>query len=374
MIMVHIRQPFNFVTKLNGFFIVMKLLISLRFCYTYSRSETSVSERCVYMKRKMNLREFFRRKKIAAGCVAAAAVITAGSLAVVWQNSDVPELPSYTDPVVETTLTGDDTPLAPKPKVTTKTTSKTKTSKKNVKLKSAAKKTYTKSLPTTRKTKTSTKKTNKTTTVKTQTTVKTATTEKYTKKSKNKVVTQKVTTTVKTTTTVTAAATSTAGKTTASTAKQEKHTVSVSAIAPKMDGRVLNAYTKMGFTVTVDPSVPYAGYFDARTQSITLQAEDETIYHELGHFLAFIAGNVDRSSSFAAVYNSEKSKYTAVNKAYATQNASEYFAESVRNYILDPQMLRSQRPETYAAVEDALSKVTDDKVDKIIRLYSPIWK
>ena len=29
MIMVHIRQPFNFVTKLNGFFIVMKLLISI---------------------------------------------------------------------------------------------------------------------------------------------------------------------------------------------------------------------------------------------------------------------------------------------------------------------------------------------------------
>ena len=372
--MVHIRQPFNFVTKLNGFFIIMKLLISLRFCCTYSRSETSVSERCDYMKRKMNLKEFFRRKKIAAGCVAAAAVITAGSLAVVWQNSDVPELPSYTDPVVETTLTGDDTPLASKPKVTTKTTSKTKTSKKNVKLKSAAKKTYTKSLPTTKKTKTSTKKTNNTTTVKTQTTVKTATTEKYTRKSKNKVVTQKVTTTVKTTTTVTAAATTTAKTTTASTAKQEKHTASVSAIAPKMDSRVLNAYTKMGFTVTVDPSVSYAGYFDARTQSITLQAEDDTIYHELGHFLAFIAGNVDRSSSFAAVYNSEKSKYTAVNKAYATQNASEYFAESVRNYILDPQMLKSQRPQTYAAVADALSKVTDDRVDKIIKLYSPIWK
>lgn len=65
-----------------------------------------------------------------------------------------------------------------------------------------------------------------------------------------------------------------------------------------MDSKVLNAYKKMGFTVTVDPGVSYAGYFDARTRSITLQNADDTIYHELGHYLAFIAGNVDKSSSF----------------------------------------------------------------------------
>ena len=74
------------------------------------------------------------KKKLAAGCIAAAAVITAGSLAMVWQDSQVPELPNYTDPVVEQTIEDDDTPLASAPKVTTKTTRNTKTSRKNIKL------------------------------------------------------------------------------------------------------------------------------------------------------------------------------------------------------------------------------------------------
>ena len=77
------------------------------------------------------------KKKIAAGCIAAAALITAGSFAMVWQDSQVPELPNYTDPVVEQTIEDDDTPLASQPKVTTKTTKRSKTTKKNIKLKAA---------------------------------------------------------------------------------------------------------------------------------------------------------------------------------------------------------------------------------------------
>lgn len=319
--------------------------------------------------KKMNLKNFLKKKKIAAGCVAAAALITAGSFAMVWQDSQVPELPNYTDPVVEQTITDDDTPLAAKPKVTTKTTKRTKTTKKNIKLNKAATKTYTKNFPTTKKVSSKTIKKNQTTTVKTQTTVQTATSQKYTKKSKNVVQTQKVVTTVTTTTTVAAA------QATSANAKKEKYTVSnVASIAPKMNRKVLNAYTKMGFTVTVDPSVSYAGYFDARTRSITLQKQDDTIYHELGHYLAFIAGNVDKSSSFAAVYNSEKSKFTGVRKAYATQNASEYFAESVLNYVENPTALKKERPKTYEAVVNALAKVTDTQVNKIMMVYKVIWK
>lgn len=274
------------------------------------------------MKRKMKIKEFLTRKKVAAGCVAAAAVIAAGSFSMVMQSSDIPELSSYTDPVIETTITGDDTPLASKPKVTTKTKRKTKTTRKKVKLKKASKKSYTKKLPKKKKTTTKTRKSGKKT-VKTQTTVQTATTEKYTKKSKQKVVTQKIVTTVKTTTTVAASqqnaqtqevsfqssGTQNSGSAKTSSQKASKHTISnVASIAPKMDSRVLNAYARMGFTVTVDPNAAYAGHFDARSRSITIQEADETIYHELGHFLAFIAGNVDQSSAFASVYNSEKAE------------------------------------------------------------------
>lgn len=289
----------------------------------------------------------------------------------------MPELPNYTDPVVEQTIEDDDTPLASQPKVTTKTTKRSKTTKKNIKLKAAATKTYTKKLPTTKKTTNKTTKKNQTTTIKTTTTVQTDTSRKYTKKSKNVVQTQKVTTTVQTTTTVVAAASTTVNATTAgsTTAKKEKYTVSnVASIAPQMDSRVLNAFTKMGFTVIVDPSVSYAGYFDGRSRTITLKVEDDTIYHELGHYLAFIAGNVDKNAAFASVYNSEKSKFTGVRKAYATQNASEYFAESVLEYTENPSVLKAQRPQTYEAITNALSKVTDAQVNKIMNVYKVIWK
>ena len=295
----------------------------------------------------------------------------------VWQDSQVPELPNYTDPVVEQTIEDDDTPLASQPKVTTKTTKSSKTTKKNIKLKAAATKTYTKKLPTTKKTTNKTTKKNQTTTIKTTTTVQTDTSRKYTKKSKNVVQTQKVTTTVQTTTTVVAAASTTVNATTAGStiAKKEKYTVSnVASIAPQMDSRVLNAFTKMGFTVIVDPSVSYAGYFDGRSRTITLKVEDDTIYHELGHYLAFIAGNVDKNAAFASVYNSEKSKFTGVRKAYATQNASEYFAESVLEYTENPSVLKAQRPQTYEAITNALSKVTDAQVNKIMNVYKVIWK
>ena len=339
------------------------------------------------MKRKMKIKEFLTRKKVAAGCVAAAAVIAAGSFSMVMQSSDIPELSSYTDPVIETTITGDDTPLASKPKVTTKTKRKTKTTRKKVKLKKASKKSYTKKLPKKKKTTTKTRKSGKKT-VKTQTTVQTATTEKYTKKSKQKVVTQKIVTTVKTTTTVAASqqnaqtqevsfqssGTQNSGSAKTSSQKASKHTISnVASIAPKMDSRVLKAYKKLGFTVTIDPSVNYGGCFNAHSRSIILRFENETIYHELGHFLAFVAGNVDRTSDFAAVYNSEKSKFTGINRSYATQNSSEYFAESVLEYVTSPSTLKRQRPKTYAAIVAALNKITDERIQRVMDIYGPFW-
>ena len=59
-----------------------------------------------------------------------------------------------------------------------------------------------------------------------------------------------------------------------------KYSVSnIASIAPKMDSRVLKAYKKLGFTVTLDPSVNYGGCFNAHSRSIILRFENETIYH-----------------------------------------------------------------------------------------------
>lgn len=293
--------------------------------------------------------------------------------------SGISNLPSYIDPVMETTIEKEETPLAAQPQVTTKT--KTKTTKANVKLKKASTRSYTKMRPTQTKKTTKTKNTSEKT-VKVETTVRTAVTEKYTKNSYRKLVTKKVTTTVRTTTTwketvnnqpQTDSSKIQTFQAETSVKNMNPYEIGVNVIAPKMDARVRSAYDDLGFKIQIDPGVSYSGYFEAKSRQITLKEENDTVYHELGHFLAFIAGNADTSSSFVSVYNSEKAKVTGSNKAYVTQSSSEYFAESVKDYVLSPATLKSQRPNTYAEIEKALSKVTSAQIARLKLVYSVIW-
>ena len=298
--------------------------------------------------------------------------VAVGSVAVVQQKSQIPELPVYTDPEMETNIEEEETPLADKPVV--KTTTSKKTTTKKVKMKKAAAKTYTKELPATSTTSKKTAQTSSASVV-TQTTVVKKVEEKYTKKSKVKVVTTVATTTVTTTTTAKAgASTAVNSATTVNNNSGVTGTVEVGQLAPKEDSRVLTAYRTLGFKVNVDPSVSYSGYFNARNRQITLKKANETIYHELGHFIAFIAGNVDTTSEFKTIYNQEKSLYTAYNKAYVTQNSSEYFAESAKEYVLNPGALKAARPKTYEAVRSAVESITDERIAKIQKYYGAIWK
>ena len=335
------------------------------------------------------LTEWLANKKVVSSCAAIALAAVIGGVSLFSGAGETPEFPSYTDPIMETSIIEDETPLASQPKTTVKTTSSTKTIRKTVKLKKASKKSYTKKL------KTKTKVTNKTnkagnTTVDTKTTVVTKATAKYTKKSKKKVVTSKITTTVQTTTTqqvsianetavsTTSSGTSVSQATAAASSSQnqskyEANVASVASVAGKMDNRVIAAYQQLGFKLVVDPSVNYSGYFDARSRSITMKQIDDSVYHELGHFLAFIAGNVDKTASFQSIFAAEKANVTAFNKAYVTQNASEYFAESVKDYILNNASLKSTRPQTYAAVQNALNQITDAQIAKIQKIYGAFW-
>lgn len=316
---------------------------------------------------KKRIVELLKKRKVAAGITAVVLAVAVGGTAVVQQNQ-IPELPSYTDPVMETTIEEEETPLASQPKVNTKTSKSTSTKK--VTMKTAATKTYTKALPATSTTSKKTAETSNATVV-TQTTVVKNVTEKYTKKSKVKVVTTNATTTVTTTTT---AKTGTTTAVSTSTSSSVKGTIDVGQYASKADSRVLTAYRTLGFTAVVDPSVSYSGYYDTRNRKITLRKLDDTIYHELGHFVAFISGNTDQTAAFKAIFAQEKALYTAYNKSYVTQNSSEYFAESFKEYTLNPAALKSARPKTYAAVQEAVSKFTDDRIAKVQKTYSVVWK
>ena len=321
---------------------------------------------------KKRITELLKKRRVAAGLTAIVLAVAVGSVAVVQQKSQIPELPVYTDPEMETNIEEEETPLADKPVV--KTTTSKKTTTKKVKMKKAAAKTYTKELPATSTTSKKTAQTSSASVV-TQTTVVKKIEEKYTKKSKVKVVTTVATTTVTTTTTAKAgASTAVNSATTVNNNSSVTGTVEVGQLAPKEDSRVLTAYRTLGFKVNVDSSVSYSGYFNARNRQITLKKANETIYHELGHFIAFIAGNVDTTSEFKTIYNQEKSLYTAYNKAYVTQNSSEYFAESAKEYVLNPGALKAARPKTYEAVRSAVESITDERIAKIQKYYGAIWK
>lgn len=334
-------------------------------------------------------KEFLQQKIIKTGVVVAASalVLTSSCWSEIFRNDmefvSEAELPVFTDPEDKSIILPSETPFPPAPKVT-RTTKTNKTTKK-VKLKEKATKTYTKKSKTKKQTSTSKKVTgNTTTTITTETS--TDLTSKFTKGSK--INTQITTVTTVTTTMVQEAAsagegvvvmdTATANANAAAAPAQAAQStasgqVAISAIAPKVDSRVASAYTKLGFTISINPNVNYSGVCDARSRSITLKKSGDTVYHELGHFLAFIAGNVDKASAFQQVFAQEKDKYTMYNKAYVCQNSSEYFAESFKNYTLDPNALRASRPLTYSAIESALNSVTDAQVTRIQTVYRSVW-
>lgn len=76
--------------------------------------------------------------------------------------------------------------------------------------------------------------------------------------------------------------------TTTTKAPVVKKYVKVNKVAPKANKKVRDAFNKLGFKIYINSTVKnYTGYFNARDRKITLIASDNTVYHELGHFLAF---------------------------------------------------------------------------------------
>lgn len=338
---------------------------------------------CFYFKeeetmKKLAMKEALRKKLTKAGALALAAVVAMGG-GVTYYNSQnqVPELITYVDTDGSIEIPDEDVPLAA-PKVTKST--KTKKKIKKIKMKKASKKTYKKAGKTVTKKKKKVKSSKKNVTT-TETLTATNVTNAYKKGSKidTRVTTVK-TTVIKTvaptgTAAATGTATTTATKaTTAGTASAAQNgEIAITQIAPLVSGNVTSAFQKLGFKIVINSGVSYSGLCDARTRTVTLKRADNTVYHELGHFVAFVAGNIDTSSAFQSIYNREKSLYTDYNKSYVLSSSSEYFAESYKNYILNPTQLKNSRPETYAAIENALSRVTDAQASRILSVYGALW-
>lgn len=253
------------------------------------------------------------------------------------------------------------TTTAGAPTTTKKVT--TKTTQKKVKLSKPATKTYSKTLPATTSTKTAVTTDETDTeiiTITTKTVVKKVDTEKYTKKSKIKLV-KTVTTTTVTTTTKTEL-------------KQISGTTTdILAYAPKADARLVKAWNKFGFTLTVNPSLLYTSDYDIRARKIEVKHADNSIYFELGNVLAWASGREDQTAEFLAAFKAEKSNLQGLS-SYFRSTPEDFFADCFEQYCLNKTALKAARPKSYACIEKALNRLTDKNINAVYNLYKNFWK
>lgn len=252
-------------------------------------------------------------------------------------------------------LDGVKVPLSKAPKVTTKTT--TKKSTKVKKLKKKAKQSKITTI-------TKTKKTKKTTSSNTQRKVvdtKVVTTEKDydTKGSKKRTIKTTIKTTVKTTTVQ---------------LENGPTGTTLRTLGSQADEKILDAFETLKFKMIINKNAEHTGLFSVKSHKIEIQtAKSYVLLHELGHFANFIAGDKVSTDEWNNIYKSEKSKYTGYNKDYVTKNASEYFAESYRDYKEDPSSLKSERPKTYKFVKKTIDGISDSDVQNIRDTYAEYW-
>lgn len=145
-------------------------------------------------------------------------------------------------------------------------------------------------------------------------------------------------------------------------------------LGSQADGKVLNAFEDLKFKMVIDKNVEATGVFSVKSHKIALQsARSSVLLHELGHFANFLAGDKVGTSEWKSIYNAEKNKYDGYNKAYAIKSASEYFAESYKDYKEHPSALRSKRPRTYQFVKSTIDGITDSDVQNIKDTYGEYW-
>lgn len=260
----------------------------------------------------------------------------------------------------------EEVPLAKALKVTVKKSTKTTTKKKTLKKAATTTKTVTKK-------KTSKKKsTKKSATVQTVTETTIQTTQKTSTKKKSKVQTIKTTVVTTVKTTQTDLGTTTSNRSSASTvvATSGFAIFSFSDIKGHVDSKVYNAYTNLGFGFAINSSLNTTGVFSVSKKKIELKrGQSSYLLHELGHFVAALKDSADETSEFKSIYNAEKNAYVGNNKAYVTQDAGEYFAESFRDYTENPSALKSQRPKTYAYINKIVESVSNSDINWFKNYY-----
>ena len=131
--------------------------------------------------------------------------------------------------------------------------------------------------------------------------------------------------------------------------------IPITKIASKTQTNVKKALTTLSFSIIVDPQS--SNGCDGITRSIILsEYSDDFVYHEIGHFLAYVSGNKDKTSEFSSIYNSEKAEYPG-NKSRIS-NVSEYFAQAYEDYTKNSSALRKACPQTYNYIKECINNLS----------------
>lgn len=210
-----------------------------------------------------------------------------------------------------------------------------------------------------------------------ETTVQTTQKTSTKKKSKVKTIKTTVVTTVKTTETnlgITTSKSSNEASDNTADATSGFAINDFSDIKGHVDSRVYNAFVNLGFGFKVNSKLSTTGVFSVRNHNIQLKrGQSSYLLHELGHFVAALKGRADQTSEFKKIYNTEKNAYVGNNKAYVTQDAGEYFAESFRDYTENVSALKSQRPQTYNYINGLVNSISDKDVSDFYNAYGWYW-
>lgn len=136
----------------------------------------------------------------------------------------------------------------------------------------------------------------------------------------------------------------------------------------RVPAKLRKRFESDGFKVLVDPTMAtckkwftqskvntITGAFDCDGE-IIIRQPNQSVYHELGHYVAYIAGQPDYSSEWEKIYRKEKNKWWS-NESYTTSSAVEYFAETMKQYIFgDRKRLKKTSPKTYAYLKKICDK------------------
>lgn len=135
-----------------------------------------------------------------------------------------------------------------------------------------------------------------------------------------------------------------------------------------------NAFVNLGFGFKVNSKLSTTGVFSVQNHNIQLKrGQSSYLLHELGHFVAALKDRADQTSEFKKIYNTEKNAYVGNNKAYVTQDAGEYFAESFRDYTENASVLKSQCPQTYNYINGLVNSISDKDVSDFYNTYGWYW-